>query len=412
MAWVVLSSVSAVQVADRRQPHGGASGLPDTKLATGPGTPSSRLAQRTVHLSTVDEKMGPVFERMEDVSRRVLVMAQEEARLAGPTHIGTEHLLLGLMSGGIAADALTAAGVSLDPLREQVSQIVALSTSPPGQQGSPPFSHRAKAVLNLAMHESMGRGSSTISPGDLLLGILREGEGVAVQVLTSMEVDLEALRHDVLARLDVEPPHPVTQGVSSGPTIGRQVIGRSPPPLGRIVPGRPVDVCSWCGRDTWEVSHYVSDGSVLICQVCIGDAASAMASAGEDEHRVTLPPRVFGSVPATGAPGQIVRAVDVFMGPEPDGGWGPFVEDADEIRSALLQARQTAAIQGAAAVIRRMRFISPTTAWVFLTVHLGPSLGGFPFEGPVRNFDGSWKVTRELAATMLGAAGIELPPNP
>ena len=88
------------------------------------------------------------------------------------------------------------------------------------------------------------------------------------------------------------------------------------------------------------------------------------------------------------------------------------MEDTDKITSALLQARQAAAIQGGAAVVRRMRFISPTTVWVFLTVHLRPSLGGFPFEGPVRNFDGSGKVTRELAATVLGAAGIELPPHP
>ncbi len=261
--------------------------------------------------------MIPVFDRKEDVSRRVLVMAQEEARLAGHTHIGTEHLLLGFMSGGIAADALTGAGVSLDLLREQVSQTVALSTGPPGQAGSPPFTRRAKDVLNIAMRESMGRGSSTISPGDLLLGILPEGEGVAVQVLTSMEIDREALRRDVLARLDAEPPRPVTQAASSGFTIGRQVIGRPPQPHGHIAPGRPVDVCSWCGRDTWEVSHCVSDGTVLICEVCIGDAADAIASAGEDEHRVTLPPRVVGSVSGVDAPGQIVRAVDVFMGPEP-----------------------------------------------------------------------------------------------
>ena len=352
-----------------------------------------------------------MFERMEDGSRRVLVMAQEEARLAGHTHIGTEHLVLGLMSGGLAADALAAAGVSLDPFREQVSQTVAQSTGPPGQTGSPPFTRRAKDVLNLAMRESLGRGSSTIGPGDLLLGILREGEGVAVQVLTSMEIDLEELRRDVLARLDAEPPRRVAQAASSGPTTGRQVIGR-PPPLGRIVPGRPADLCSWCGHDTWEVSHYASDGSVLICQVCIGDAASAMASAGEDEHQVALPPRVFGSVPEEEAPGRIVRAVGGFMGPEPDGGWGPFLEDADEIRSALLQARQAAGIQGASAVVRRMRFISPTTTWVLLTVHLGPDLGGFPFEGPIRNIDGSWKVTRELATILLGAAGIELPPHP
>lgn len=168
-----------------------------------------------------------MFERMEDGSRRVLVMAQEEARLAGHTHIGTEHLVLGLMSGGLAADALAAAGVSLDPFREQVSQTVAQSTGPPGQTGSPPFTRRAKDVLNLAMRESLGRGSSTIGPGDLLLGILREGEGVAVQVLTSMEIDLEELRRDVLARLDAEPPVAWPKPRRADPRpAGRLSVGR------------------------------------------------------------------------------------------------------------------------------------------------------------------------------------------
>ena len=145
---------------------------------------------------------------MEDGSRRVLVLAQEEARLAGHNHIGTEHLLLGLLADGVAADALLAAGVTLDPLREQVSQVVALSAGGPGQTGSPPFTTRAKKVLEIALRESLGRGSSTISPGDLLLGILREDAGVAVQVLTAMGVDLEALRVDVLARLAAQPPRP------------------------------------------------------------------------------------------------------------------------------------------------------------------------------------------------------------
>ena len=354
-----------------------------------------------------------MFERMEDGSRRVLVLAQEEARLAGHNHIGTEHLLLGLLADGVAADALLAAGVTLDPLREQVSQVVALSAGGPGQPGSPPFTTRAKKVLEIALRESLGRGSSTISPGDLLLGILREGAGVAAQVLTAMGVDLEALRVDVLARLAAQPPRPESgTAATTGSTFMGRGTGRAAVGVGRVVPGRQTDACSWCGRDTWEVSHFVSNGSVLICEVCITDAAEAMRSAPEDEHRVTLPPRIFGTVPEDDAPAAILQAVDAFMADEPDGGWGPFVEDAETVAPALLQARNTAAVSGASAVVRRMRFVSPTTAWILLTVHLGPSLGGFPFEGPVRKLDGSWKVTRELAAAMLGAAGIELPPRP
>jgi hypothetical protein len=383
---------------------------PYPNLPIAPGHRSSRSGTLTTHRSTCGARMFPVFERMEDGSRRVLVLAQEESRLAGHNHIGTEHLLLGLMAGGLATDALVAAGVTLDPLREQVSQVVALSAGDPSQPGSPPFTPRAKKVLEIALRESLGRGSSTISPGDLLLGILREGESVAVQVLTATGVDLETLRIDVSARLAAAPPG--TAAVSSGVT---QIDGGTVRPqsgIRRMIPGRQTDVCSWCGRDTWDVTHFVSDGAVIICEVCITDAAEAMGSASEDEHRVNLPPRVFGGVPEEGAPAAIRRAVDAFMADEPDGGWGPFVEDPETLTPALLQARQSTAVSGAVAVVRLMRFTSPTSAWILLTVQLGPSPshGGFPFEGPVRKLDGSWKVTRELAATMLGAAGIWLPP--
>ena len=69
------------------------------------------------------------------------------------------------------------------------------------------------------------------------------------------------------------------------------------------------------------------------------------------------------------------------------------------------------ALGPAQGIVRRLRFLSPTTAWVYLAVHLGPGTSGFPFEGPVRLTDGSWKVTRELQTKMLGAAGVELPPK-
>ena len=275
-----------------------------------------------------------MFERMEDGSRRVLVLAQEEARLAGHNHIGTEHLLLGLLADGVAADALSEAGVRLDPSREKVSQMVAPSAGGAGQTTSPPFTTRAKKVLEISLRESLARGSSTISPGDLLLGILREDAGVAVQVLTDMGVDLTALRVDVLARLAAQPPRP-GRATPTGTTPFAGVAQRAPAGIGRIVPGRPTDVCSWCGRDTWEVSHFVSDGSVLLCEVCISDAADAMRAASEDQHRVTLPPRVFGTVPDEGAPTAILRAVDAFMADEPDGGWGPFVEDAETGRAGV-----------------------------------------------------------------------------
>ena len=348
--------------------------------------------------------MVGVFERMEDGSRRVLVKAQEEARLGASDHIGTEHILLGLMSEGVAAEALTAAGETVDSLRQQVARSVELRST--SQGGSPPFTPRAKEVLSLALREALDRKSATIGPGDLLLGLLREGDGVGVQVLRARGVDLDALRRDVLSRLADLPEGPTTTQRFARPTLGAQVQ------LGRPVGGRQFESCMLCGRDSWEVDHYVTDGNVMVCQVCIQDAAAAMDEAGEETRLVRLPPRVFGTEPASGAAASIARSVAAVVGPEPDEGWDPYLEDAAEVLPYVLQARQRTPLGTAQGIVRRLRFLSPTTAWVYLAVHLGPGSSGFPFEGPVRLIDGSWKVTRELLAKMIGAAGVELPPKP
>jgi hypothetical protein len=347
-----------------------------------------------------------MFERMADAGRRVLVLAQEESCLAGHGHIGTEHLLLGLLSVPVTSDLLEAVGIALDPMREQVSRTLSPHLGGPG---SPAFTPRAKKVLELSLREALDRQSPSIGPGDILLGVLREGEGVATQLLVGQGVDLVALRQRVLERLEGEPPSDPQAPVDRFGVASRSV--RPPGRLGgRVFPGQRPDACVVCGRDTWEVDHFVTDGSVLLCQVCIDDAAGAIRDAAPDQHRISLPPRVFGTVPSPEAPGAIAEAVARVTGPEPEGGWGPFLEDAAEIREALHEAQQRSGSTGAQAIVRRVRFVSDEHAWILLTVHLGPSLGGFPFEGPVKRIDGSWKVSRELVATMLGAAGIQLPP--
>jgi len=351
--------------------------------------------------------MGPMFERMADSSRSALVMAQQEARLAGHGHIGTEHLLLGLLSVPVTSELLGSVGLSLDPLREQVSRTLA---PPVGASGAPVFTPRAKKVLELSLREALDRQSPTIEAGDILLGILGEGEGVAAQLLVGQGVDPEGLRRSVLDRLDEEPPAdhqdaPGQVGVTSWSSRPAARLG------GRMFTEPRPDVCILCGRDAWEVDHVATDGSVLLCQVCIEDAARAIHDAAPDQHRVTLPPRVFGTVPTPDAPTAIVDAVAQVLGPEPDGGWEPFLEDAAEIRGFVQEARQSQGITGARAIVRRVRFISDDVAWVLFTVHLGPSLGGFPFEGPVKRIGGSWKVSRALVGTMLGVVGIELPPQ-
>src|SRR5215469_2723889 len=131
-----------------------------------------------------------MFERFTDRARRVVVLAQEEARMLDHGYIGTEHLLLGLVheGDGIAAKALEAMEISLDAVREQVETIIGRGQHT--ESGHIPFTPRAKRVLELSLRESSLLGHNYIGTEHILLGLVREGEGVAVQVLVKLGADL------------------------------------------------------------------------------------------------------------------------------------------------------------------------------------------------------------------------------
>jgi len=165
-----------------------------------------------------------------------------------------------------------------------------------------------------------------------------------------------------------------------------------------------------CGRDLWESSHVVSAGEVSVCQVCVEDASELIRGASVGMHQLVLPPRVFGTVPDPEAPELVARAVAAAIGPEPEEGWGASIEDATELRSYIHLARQRFSLDGASGEVRRIRFDAADAAWVLMVVKIGEGAGGIPFEGPVRRIDGRWKVSRQLSATMLARAGIQIPP--
>ena len=139
-----------------------------------------------------------MFERFTDQTRRVMVLAQEQARLLDHNFIGTEHLLLGLLDEGegVAANALASFGVRLEVARDKVEQTIGPAGLP--RTGSPPFSPRAKKVLELSSREALQLGHNYIGTEHLLLGILREGEGVGAQVLVDLGVDVSALHERVI----------------------------------------------------------------------------------------------------------------------------------------------------------------------------------------------------------------------
>jgi ATP-dependent Clp protease ATP-binding subunit ClpA len=131
-----------------------------------------------------------MFERFTDRARRVIVLAQEEARLLNHNYIGTEHLLLGLLheGQGVGALALTSLGVSLEGVRAQVEEIIGQGQSAP--TGHIPFTPRSKKVLELSLREAKQLGHNYIGTEHILLGLIREGEGVAAQVLVKLGADL------------------------------------------------------------------------------------------------------------------------------------------------------------------------------------------------------------------------------
>ncbi|PLS30153.1 ATP-dependent Clp protease ATP-binding protein [Bifidobacterium margollesii] len=139
-----------------------------------------------------------MFERFTDRARRVIVLAQEEARALQHNYIGTEHLLLGLIreGEGVAAKALASKGVELDATRKQVEEMIGKGNAAPN--GHIPFTPHAKQVLELSLREALQLGHSYIGTEHILLGLIREGEGVGTQVLIKMDVDLGDLRTAVI----------------------------------------------------------------------------------------------------------------------------------------------------------------------------------------------------------------------
>jgi ATP-dependent Clp protease ATP-binding subunit ClpC len=142
-----------------------------------------------------------MFERFTDRARRVVVLAQEEARMLNHNYIGTEHILLGLIheGEGVAAKALDSLNINLDAVRSQVEEIIGQGQAAP--TGHIPFTPRAKKVLELSLREALQLGHNYIGTEHILLGLIREGEGVAAQVLQKLGADLNRVRQTVIQLL-------------------------------------------------------------------------------------------------------------------------------------------------------------------------------------------------------------------
>ncbi|MGH3684008.1 MAG: ATP-dependent Clp protease ATP-binding subunit, partial [Pseudonocardiaceae bacterium] len=158
-----------------------------------------------------------MFERFTDRARRVVVLAQEEARMLNHNYIGTEHILLGLIheGEGVAAKALESLGIALEGVRQQVEEIIGQGQQAPS--GHIPFTPRAKKVLELSLREALQLGHNYIGTEHILLGLIREGEGVAAQVLVKLGADLNRVRQQVLQLLSgYQGKEPAESGTGRG----------------------------------------------------------------------------------------------------------------------------------------------------------------------------------------------------
>jgi len=139
-----------------------------------------------------------MFERFTDRARRVVVLAQEEARMHNHNHIGTEHILLGLIheGEGVAARALESLGISLEAVRQQLEEVIGQGEEP--LTGHIPFSPRGKKAIELSLREALQLGHNYIGTEHILLALIRQGDGVAAQILVRLGADLNRVRQQVI----------------------------------------------------------------------------------------------------------------------------------------------------------------------------------------------------------------------
>src|ERR1700756_3891091 len=224
-----------------------------------------------------------MFERFTDRARRVVVLAQEEARMLNHNYIGTEHILLGLIheGEGVAAKSLESLGISLEGVRSQVEEIIGQGQQAPS--GHIPFTPRAKKVLELSLREALQLGHNYIGTEHILLGLIREGEGVAAQVLVKLGADLSRVRQQVIQLLSgyassgKEAGAPTGGGCSESQPAGSLVLDQFGRNLTQLAREKKLDPVIGRTRELERVMQVLSrrtkNNPVLIGEPGVGKTA-------------------------------------------------------------------------------------------------------------------------------------------
>ncbi len=328
----------------------------------------------------------------------MVVLAQEEARLLNHNYIGTEHILLGIVheGEGVGAKALETLKISLESVRREVEKIIGLgsATAVPAHI---PFTPQAKTLLEMSLREALELGHNYIGTEHILLGMIRESEGVAAQVLVKLGADLDRVRATVVQLLKAAP---VIEQSPPRTWIARTFTAGGPS-------AGPIASCAICGRERWEIQRHVRAVRELICAECIERAHVALQTTTDPE--LMVPPLVEGEVPSDSDVDDIVHAYrTVFCGglgrSELEGALedGPAIAHLAEEAARRNPQSQTAP---ATFIVRRVRFRAVDDADVFYSIF------GAPFAGQAIHVDSRWKVTRETWCHMLALGGVQCPPR-
>jgi hypothetical protein len=351
-----------------------------------------------------------VFERFTDRARRVVVLAQEEARLLNHNYIGTEHILLGLIheGDGVAARTLESLGISLEAVRAQVEEIIGRGGSAPS--GHIPFTPRAKKVLELSLREALQLGHNYIGTEHILLGLIREGEGVAAQVLVKLGADLSGVRRRVIEILSGVGGSVSVQDMPAHFPVRRRTAGlvRSSMRTPQSAPR-----CSFCRRDLSELEHHATGLHATICNDCIVAAHAALVAAPAGQRILVLPPRVVGSPPSDdpGAGGKVAAAFHAVFGRAgPDA--SDDLEDGDRLMPRFAKALDDLPQMHIGDVrVVEVGFISPDLAEVRFNLFLDEVGTDYPLVGAARRAGPRWVVSADTILHVLAGLGIQLPPE-
>jgi hypothetical protein len=363
-----------------------------------------------------------VFERFTDRARRVVVLAQEEARLLDHNYIGTEHILLGLIheGEGVAARTLGSLDISLVAVRAQVVEIIGRGGTAPS--GHIPFTPRAKKVLELSLREALHLGHNYIGTEHILLGLIREGEGVAAQTLVRLGADLDRVRRAVIALIGgdasvagsaFEPPVVASRGIRparcgfcdvASPACGPLFTGSS----GALICQRCATTAAGGQLHGADAGGRMETSDVLSVLIDTADSIEDLAAG----HEPTGPPPDDEDAARQAIEDAFVHAMEVGA----DGRTLINVEDGAALADCADQVRVRV---GAIAdqieqVIEHVKFLDATTAIVWQTTLQN---GRPPAPWLVRRecravfVDGRWKVSRDTICELWKPLGVRCPPR-